>query len=136
MNSFYIQLYINPLGLSDRIAVGLFLSVDHHVQFDYSERKWSVASKLLPKSARSNVERFLKDLKKQVENSAADRSRGEAFDIPKFSPDYFGYLSGYANNLVRYSDPKAGAGNFSRNDFDDLFRMLVDTEYGMENGIY
>jgi len=73
MNSFYIQLYINPLGLSDRIAVGLFLSVDHHVQFDYSERKWSVAIKQLPKSVRSNVKHFLKDLKKQMENSAADR---------------------------------------------------------------
>jgi len=136
MNSFYIQLYINPLGLSDRIAVGLFLSVDHHVQFDYSERKWSVASKLLPESARSNLERFLKDLKNQVESSAAVRSQGEVFDIPKFSPDYFDYLSGYANNLVTYSDPKAGAGNFSPDGFDDLFRMLVDTEYGMENGIY
>lgn len=125
MNSFYIQLYLNPLGL--------FLSVDHHVQFDYSERKWSVASKLLPESVRSNLERFLKDLKKQVKNIAADRSQGEAFDIPKFSPDYFDYLSGYANNLITYSDPKAGAGNFSRDYFDDLFCMLVDTEYGMEN---
>ena len=136
MNSFYIQLYINPSGLSDRIAVGMFLLIDHHVQFDYSKRKWFVASKLLPESARSNVENFLKNVKKQVEVESStpetDSSQKKAFYIPKFSPDYFEYLNGYANNLITYSDPKSGAGNFSRDDFEDLFQMLVDPEYKIE----
>jgi len=134
MNAFYIQLYLNPLGLFNRIAVGLFLSVNHHVQFAYSERKWSVTSKLLPESTRSNVERYLKDLKKQVDSSAADRSQSEAFEIPKFSSDYFDYLSGYPNNLITYSDPKAGFGDFSRDYFDDLFCMLVDPKHGTKKG--
>lgn len=37
-----------------------------------------------------------------------------------------------SNNLITYSDPSKNHGDFTSSDYKELFRLLVDKKYGID----
>jgi hypothetical protein len=133
MKPFYSIVYIKPDSLSEeKIAVGLLLNADNKPVFDYSIDKLKVAAKLIDAEAVESVKRLFKNISKEIEKYFKTASQKEAFEITPFSYNYFEYLSRYSNNLLLYSNPEENFGNFDSGDFRELFRLLIDKEYGVE----
>ncbi|MEX0661345.1 MAG: hypothetical protein WEA58_15590 [Balneolaceae bacterium] len=110
----------------------MFLNADRKPLFDYSENKLKAASKIIDSEAVDSVERLLKNIKKKVDSLSHDKNQKEAFDVNPFTSSYFDYLNRYSNNLILYSKPEENIGDFKLNDFDSLFKLLVDKDYGFE----
>ena len=133
MKPFYSVLYLKSESISDeKIAVGMFLNADRKPLFDYSEDKLRAASKIIESEAVDSVERLLKNIKKKVDSLSQDKNQKEAFDVNPFTNSYFDYLNRYSNNLTLYSKPEENIGDFKLDDFDSLFKLLVDKNYGLE----
>lgn len=133
MKSFYSILYIEPEPVSEeKISVGLFLNADRKPMFDYSEDKLKIASNLIGSETADSLERVLRNIKKKAKSISGDEKQAEAFDVKPFSESYFKYLNNYSNNLITYSDPSKNHGDFALSDYKELFRLLVDKKYGIE----
>lgn len=133
MKPFYSVLYITPEPVSDeKIAVGLFLNSDKKPVFDYSEDKLKIASNLVGSDTVNSLERMLRNIRKKATFISKDRNQIEAFDINPFTESYFNYLNNYSNNILLYSNPSDNYGDFNFGDFEELFRLLVDKKYGIE----
>ena len=133
MKPYYSVLYLKSESVSDeKIAVGMFLDTDRKPLFNYSEEKLKAASKIIDSEAVDSVERLLKNVKKKVDSLSKDKNQKEAFDVDPFTKSYFDYLNRYSNNLILYSKPAENIGDFKLEDFDSLFKLLVDNNYGSE----
>jgi len=133
MKSFYSIFYIEPEPVSEeKISVGLFLNADKKPVFDYSEEKLKVASKIVGSETTDSLQRILRNIKKKTESLSDNDKQAEAFDVKPFSESYFRYLNNYSNNLITYSDPAKNHGDFTLADYKELFRLLVDKKYGIE----
>lgn len=133
MKPFYSVLYLKSESISDeKIAVGMLLNADQNPMFDYSEDKLKAASKIIDSEAVDSVEKLLKNIKRKVDSLSKDKNQKEAFDVDPFTNSYFDYLNRYSNNLVLYSKPEENIGDFKLDDFDSLFKLLVDKNYGFE----
>lgn len=131
MKSFYSILYLKSESISDeKIAVGMFLNIDRKPLFDYSEDKLKVASKIIDSDAVDSIEKHLKNIKKKVNSISKDKNQKETFEIDPFTNSYFDYLNRYSNNLILYSKPEENIGDFKLGDFDSLFKLMVDKNYG------
>jgi hypothetical protein len=132
MKPFYSVLYLKSESISDeKIAVGMFLNAENKPVFDYSEDKLRVAARIIDSDAVDSVERTLRNIKKKVRSYTKDDGQVEAFDIEPFTSGYFDYLSRYSNNLLIYSKPSENIGDFGFEDFNSLFKLLVDKNYGL-----
>jgi len=130
MKPFYSVLYLKSESISDeKIAVGMLLNADRKPLFDYSGDKLKVASKIIDSEAVDSVEKLLKNVKRKVDSLSEDNNQKEAFDVDPFTNSYFDYLNRYSNNLILYSKPAENIGDFKREDFDSLFKLLVDKNY-------
>jgi len=133
MKPFYSVLYLKSESISDeKIAVGMLLNADQKPLFDYSEDKLKVASKIIDSEAVDSVEKLLNNIKRKVDSLSKDKNQKEAFDVDPFTNSYFDYLNRYSNNLILYSKPAENIGDFKLEDFDSLFKLLVDKNYGFE----
>ncbi|MCC5941852.1 MAG: hypothetical protein JJU37_09955 [Balneolaceae bacterium] len=131
MKPFYSVLYLKSESISDeKIAVGMFLNTDRKPLFDYSENKLRAASKIIDSEVVDSVERLLRNVKKKVDSLSDDKNQKEAFDVNPFTHSYFDYLNRYSNNLILHSKPEENIGDFKLDDFDSLFKLLVDKNYG------
>lgn len=131
MKPFYSVVYLKPESASDeKVAVGLFLNTDNRPIFDYSDLKLKAAARLIDPDAVDSVEKMLKNIKRKIKTLRKDSSQKEAFEIGAFSESYFDYLSRYSNNMVIYSKPTENSGDFSADDYSNLFKLLVDKHYG------
>lgn len=132
MKPFYSVLYLKSDSISDeKIAVGMFLNAENKPVFDYSVDKLRVAAKIIDSDAVESVERVLKNIRKKVLAHAKDNGQAEAFGVEPFTKGYFDYLSRYSNNLLAYSKPSKNIGDFGYEDFNSLFKLLVDKNYGV-----
>lgn len=133
MKSFYSILYIEPEPTSEeKISIGLFLGSDKKPIFDYSEEKLKIASSIIGSETTDSLERILRNIKKKTESFSDDKGQVEAFDVKPFSESYFKYLNNYSNNLITYSNPSKNHGDFMLSDYKELFRLLVDKKYEIE----
>lgn len=131
MKSFYSVLYLKPESASDeKLAVGLFLNSDHRPVFDFSENKLKAASRIIDPDAVDSVEKMLKNIKRKVKSISKDSGQKEGFEIGTFSESYFDYLSRYSNNMLIYSKPSENIGDYKAGDFENLFKLMVDKNYG------
>ncbi|HKJ30218.1 MAG TPA: hypothetical protein VKA34_00255 [Balneolales bacterium] len=136
MKSFYSILYIKPEAISDeKISVGLFMNTDNRPIFDYSEEKLKIAGNLFDTDIVISLSKLFRNIKKKTDSISKDKNQLEAFDVIPFTESYFKYLNSYSNNLLFYSDPSENIGDFKRNDFRELFRLLVDRNYGEETKV-
>jgi len=134
MKSFYSILYIKPEPASDeKVAVGLLLNANKKPVFDYSNEKLKIAANLVGAETTDSLERKLKNIKKKITLISETENQIEAFDINPFSESYFKYLNNYSNNLLVYSNPSENHGDFSVDDFIDLFRLLIDKNFEIED---
>ncbi|MCC5904607.1 MAG: hypothetical protein JJU13_00240 [Balneolaceae bacterium] len=116
----------------EKIAIGMFLNANRKPLFDYSEDKLKMASKIINSEAVDSVEKLLKNIKRKIDSLSKDKNQKEAFDVDPFTNSYFDYLNRYSNNLILYSKPEENIGDFKLDDFDSLFKLLVDKNYGFE----
>ncbi len=130
MNNFYSILYLRPEPVSDeKISIGLFLNSHKKPVFDFSENKLKLASKLIGTDAKDSIERMLRNIKAKTDSASKNKNQTEAFNINSFSKDYFDYLKRYSNNLLIYSKPSENIGNFNLDDYNELFRLLIDKNF-------
>ncbi len=130
MKSFYSILYIKPVPVSDEmITIGLFLNINNKPLFDYSENKLRITAKLTDSGFIESLEKMLRNIKKKI-SSSVNSFQSEAFEIKLFSESYFRYLNNYCNNILHYSNPSENTGIFKSEEFESLFRLFVDKDYG------
>lgn len=133
MKPFYSIVYIKPNTLSDeKISIGMVLNTGNRPLFDFSEKKLKAASKLIGTDAIDTIERTLKYVKREIESVSVDVNQVEAFEIEPFTKDYFEYLNRYSNNILEYSKPTENEGSFKVSDFEELFKLFVDSNYGIK----
>ena len=132
MNSYYSILYasINPV-IQDKVSIGLILTGENAVYFDYSKEKLSYLNRLFPKSAYN----LLKDALKNIELIVGETQKNEkindlglSFKSLKdkmFSQQYVAYLSRYNQNLLRFSEPKHIDIEPTRAYFNTLFEKYI-----------
>ncbi len=132
MNSYYSILYasINPV-IQDKVSIGLILTGENAVYFDYSKEKLSYLNRLFPKSAYN----LLKDALKNIELIVGETQKNEkindlglSFKSLKdkmFSQQYVAYLSRYNQNLLRFSEPKHIDIEPTREYFNTLFEKYI-----------
>lgn len=136
MKPFYSILYLKSESISDeKIAIGMLLNADRKPLFDYSEDKLKLASKIIDSEAVDSIEKLLKNIKRKVVSLSKNKYQKEAFDVDPFTNSYFDYLNRYSNNLMLYSKPAENIGDFKLEDFDSLFKLLVDKNYGIEEKV-
>ncbi|MBS3777177.1 MAG: hypothetical protein KGY70_18420 [Bacteroidales bacterium] len=129
MKAFYSILYatLNP-AIREQIGVGLILTGENNVIFDYSRTKLSHINAFLPKSA----SRLLKDNLKNIQHTidrTIDKNQQNEMDISinglkerVFTQQYIDYLSRYNKNLLSFSSPV----QIDLEPSDENFRTLFD----------
>ncbi len=133
MKPFYSIVYIKPNTLSDeKISIGMVLNTGNRALFDFSETKLKAISRLIETDILETVERMLKNVKKKAEAVSVDINQIEGFEVDPFTKDYFNYLNKYSNNILEYSKPSENEGNFNASDFEELFKLFVDSSYGFK----
>lgn len=131
METYYSILYLRNNTVSDeKIAIGLFLITPDFTYFDYSKEKLIIASKLVENDVAVSVKTLLSDLYKKINKIRVDSAQGGFSKLSSFNLPYMEYLNRYHNNLLIFSDPKDGVGNFTRSDFSELFKLMVDKSFG------
>lgn len=121
MKSYYSILSITPSAASkDSYAIGLVLADQQNIYHEFSYNKLSHLKKLFSSDAYLLIREKLKSLEKAIPNQVIDELSKDSDHLRLM--DYFSYMSGYANNLVQFSEPKV----FSLEASADLFQKLFN----------
>ena len=132
MKAFYSILYIilNP-SISEQIGVGLILTGENKVIFDYSRTKLSHINAFLPKPASKLLKDNLKNIHHTV-NTTSETEQENEIDIPInglkeriFTQQYIDYLSRYNKNLLSFSTPVQIDVEPSNENFRILFEKYI-----------
>lgn len=113
MKSFYSILYatINPT-IKEQISIGLILTGEEKVFFNFSSKKLSYLRNFIPKAAHQLLRDSLKNIQNTVEQTNVKREIGpleikvEGLKERIFTQQYIEYLSKYNQNLLSFSSPK------------------------------
>src|SRR6056297_782241 len=112
MKAFYTILYatLNPV-IREQIGVGLILTGENEVFFDYSQKKLSHLNAFMPKHANQLLKDALKNIRYTVDKTKEQKELDELdLDINGlkervFTEQYLDYLSRYNKNLLSFSSP-------------------------------
>jgi hypothetical protein len=112
MKAFYTILYatLNPV-IREQISVGLMLTGENEVFFDYSQKKLSHLNAFMPKHANQLLKDALKNIRHTVDKTKEQQELdGLDLDIKGlkervFTEQYIDYLSRYNKNLLSFSSP-------------------------------
>lgn len=129
MKSYYSIIYLSPrIASNERIAIGLLFVSDGVPYFRYSERKLGIAKRLVENDSFSSILKILHSIKDHIEEFTLNKELNFLEGSP-FSLEYTSYLNTYHNNLLTYSDPNKSIGEYSKKDFNDLYRIYIDDIY-------
>lgn len=133
MKSFYCLIKISPNALSDEnLTIGMIMSDENGYRQKFSRSKAQLAKSLLTIDG-SLIDFLIKEIEKKINeaNSLQAQSKQELFVLDDLlSSEYFSYLSNYSNGILKFSTPAYITKKVSNDDFNKLFRLLVD---GREN---
>jgi len=111
----------------EKFGVGLLCVSPEEIYFHFSQRKFNIVSKLLPKGAASLALSSLKSIDRGVRDSSetsellfkgGDRSG-------MVSEGYLNYLNRYNNNLVQFSVPVSLDIEMDQSTFEAIFRKFI-----------
>lgn len=135
MKTYYTILYatLNPV-IGEQIGVGLMLTGEDNIFFDYSQTKLSYLNALLPKHANQLLKDALKNIRYTVDKTREQKElNGLDLDIKGlkervFTEQYIDYLSRYNKNLLSFSSPVQIDIKPSEENFNVLFEKYIYKE--------
>jgi len=132
MKTYYTILYatLNPF-IGEQIGVGLMLTGEDNIFFDYSQKKLSHVNELLPKPANQLLKDALKNIRYTVDKTREQKELdGLNLDINElkervFTEQYIDYLSRYNKNLLSFSSPVQIDIQPNEENFNVLFEKYI-----------
>jgi hypothetical protein len=128
--------------VQEKITLGLLLSSEGKVFFNYSHGKLKALKQLLSESSYSILRSTLKNIEQNamMESEQSGRSEGQpvfASDMMHklFSEEYINYLSKYNNNVISFSAPKAILVQATQEIFQKLYQQLIDDTIAIVEGV-
>jgi hypothetical protein len=127
MRSYYsiISISTKPF-LGEKIGIGLLCVSPSEIFFHYSEEKFKLISKLLPKEARILALNSLKSIHSVLQTENKNNSQLFQESKPEsVSETYLNYLNRYNNNLVQFSSVEEIEMELNKFNFRKMFQKYI-----------
>lgn len=125
------ELYVKSSSLVDeKICIGLFVSDENNLFFDYSKKKLALSLKLIKSLDKNTTIHWLDNLKEKIREDHKNDELG--LFRTDFNRATLAYLNTYSKGVFYFSEPKPISAEVNADYFNRLFKRLVDSEMTAE----